>query len=370
MEESLQVTGVIDLNHREILSAPISGQIVGINIAEGDTTYKGQALVTFQSQEIEDLLEETQYDLDKKKRKHQQLLFKQENAGKNGEQEIAGERKRRDQAAQNLKDVEYLYNAGGISKKEYLQAEEEYQSTETALLDAQYRLQTVLKEIEFELKGNEVEITYLKNKCDSLRKKLAACNIFSPFDEKVLELKAELGSYALAYSNLIKLADLNQQVVNARVSEKKVGKVEVGQPVIISIEDHIYKGKVDKISGKAEEATDFADSTINVKITFIEPPVDIIPGMTVLVDIELGVKKDAFYLPRGEYLTTGRQIYVYRVIGQKAYRTPITYGLLNNSSVEVVTGLEEGDPVIVSGYQDFIDLAEISLDPKGGIKVD
>jgi HlyD family secretion protein len=73
-------------------------------------------------------------------------------------------------------------------------------------------------------------------------------------------------------------------------------------------------------------------------------------------------------LPRGAFLTTGSQKWVYVVDGTVAKKTAVTFGTLTANTVEVKSGLKAGDTVITSGYQDFIDQDQIQLTTTEGDK--
>jgi HlyD family secretion protein len=70
-------------------------------------------------------------------------------------------------------------------------------------------------------------------------------------------------------------------------------------------------------------------------------------------------------IPRGPYLTTGSQRYLYKVEGNVARRVDVTFGVMEGNTVEVLTGVEAGDEVITSGYQNFIEFEQITLE-RGG----
>jgi HlyD family secretion protein len=66
-------------------------------------------------------------------------------------------------------------------------------------------------------------------------------------------------------------------------------------------------------------------------------------------------------LPRGPYLTTGGQRYVYVIEGDQAIKTAVTFGELQTEQVQILQGLSVGDEVIISGYQNFIEHNTIML---------
>ena len=77
--------------------------------------------------------------------------------------------------------------------------------------------------------------------------------------------------------------------------------------------------------------------------------------------LETGVTEAALVLPRGPYLTTGSQRYLYRLEGDRAVRSAVTFGRIEGNRVEVVTGVAAGDRIIVSGYQNFIEHETINV---------
>ncbi|HSV91609.1 MAG TPA: efflux RND transporter periplasmic adaptor subunit, partial [Desulfobacterales bacterium] len=111
-------------------------------------------------------------------------------------------------------------------------------------------------------------------------------------------------------------------------------------------------------------------ATVMVKVAFVERPEELVPGSLATVDIAVGLHADALSLPRGPFLSTGRGLAVYRIDGDMARRVDVGFGITTGTRVEVVKGLEAGERVIVSSYQDFLEFMEIHIDPAGGVAHD
>jgi len=77
--------------------------------------------------------------------------------------------------------------------------------------------------------------------------------------------------------------------------------------------------------------------------------------------ITLGTTTDSLVLPRGAYLTTGGQKYVYKVNGTTAKKTAVEFGDMQGNKVVVTKGLEAGDRIITTGYTSFIDSDTVEL---------
>ncbi len=105
---------------------------------------------------------------------------------------------------------------------------------------------------------------------------------------------------------------------------------------------------------------------MQVVIVFDDPPGRVFPGAPVGVRISLGTKHDALWLPRAPFLTSGSQLTVFRVQGDTAVRMEAYFGIVTDQKVEVLSGLAEGDVVVTSSYQDFLQYPEITLAKGGG----
>ena len=68
----------------------------------------------------------------------------------------------------------------------------------------------------------------------------------------------------------------------------------------------------------------------------------------------------------GPYLTTGSQRYLYRIEGDRAAKIAVTFGQVEGNVVEVLTGVQAGDLIIVSGYQNFIEHDIVVLEGSDG----
>ena len=80
-----------------------------------------------------------------------------------------------------------------------------------------------------------------------------------------------------------------------------------------------------------------------------------------LVEILIGEIADAVVLPRGQYLSSGNRRYLYRIDGGIATRIGVEYGEITDEYVQVVSGVQAGDRIITSSYQNYIDYQTIEL---------
>ena len=104
------------------------------------------------------------------------------------------------------------------------------------------------------------------------------------------------------------------------------------------------------------------DRMFDVDLVFTgELPDNVRVGKSFRVQIELGQPEEAVVMPRGNfYQATGGQ-WIYKVVGGKAVKTPLTIGRQNPQQYEVTSGLTPGDKVVITGYDTFGEAEELIL---------
>ena len=88
-----------------------------------------------------------------------------------------------------------------------------------------------------------------------------------------------------------------------------------------------------------------------------ERPDNIRSGQTYYINLELGQPTESIIIPKGSFFqnTGGNWLFVLDKEGEKAYRRNIRIGRQNPQYYEVLEGLDNGEQVIVSGYESFLD---------------
>ena len=86
-------------------------------------------------------------------------------------------------------------------------------------------------------------------------------------------------------------------------------------------------------------------------------PDNVRSGQTYYIDLQLGESSESVLIPKGTFfqITGGNWIFVVDKDGKHAYRRNIRVGRQNPQYYEVLEGLEQGERVIVSGYESFKD---------------
>lgn len=185
--------------------------------------------------------------------------------------------------------------------------------------------------------SKELEIETLKKELEKTVK-----NVVSPVDGTVITVKAEPNFRVNLEQSLMTIADLDSQIIKAKVLSSNVKDVKIGQKVIIKSENIKRKrgieGTVSKISTIAttDEGNGYSDVIVEVEIEFDAKKSGLKPGYKVNCEIIAGEKENAVYISQFAIQTEKRKKYV-MILDKNgtAKKVEVETGLENNSDIEV-----------------------------------
>ncbi len=180
------------------------------------------------------------------------------------------------------------------------------------------------------------------------RTALAKHYVRAPFAGVVAARLVEPGQNASGGGGLIRLVDLQPMKVKAQVSELQIGRLSVGKPARVTVDGlpgRTFAGRIVRISPAANsgQRTYTAEVKVDNRQELIKP------GMFCRVHVLLATVTDAIVIPRDALVESGEQRLVYLVKDGKVEVREVTVGAQSDSKVQALSGVEEGDLLIISG---------------------
>lgn len=245
-----------------------------------------------------------------------------------------------------------LYESDLIAKEDYLQSKENYElaiSKRELILERQkqdslYRSSQV-EQMEESLKSMELNMKLIRERVDNLKVK-------APIDGEVGMLDVVLGQSLSQGMNIGQINDLSAYKVQAQVDELYIDRVTTGLTASFERQDNMFEMMLRKVYPEVRNGQFKADFRFTDNV-----PENIRSGQTYYLNLQLGQPTDAAIIPRGSFFqkTGGRWIYVVDESGEKAYKREIRIGRQNPQYYEVLEGLNPGERVITSSYDNFGD---------------
>lgn len=166
------------------------------------------------------------------------------------------------------------------------------------------------------------------------------------------------GQQVQSGASIAEIKVLDQFKVHTSLSEYYIDRITTGLPATILYQGKRYPLKITKVVPEVK------DRMFDVDLVFTaDMPDNVRVGKSFRVQIELGQPEDALVIPRGNFYqaTGGQWIYKLNKDKTRAVRVPITIGRQNPQQYEVTDGLQPGDWVITTGYDNFGDAEELVL---------
>ena len=245
-----------------------------------------------------------------------------------------------------------LYNENLLARETYLQSKEDYDLAvgrrnlilERQRQDSLYRSSQV-EQMEESLLSMQRNMELIRQRVDNLKVK-------APIDGEVGMLDAVLGQSLQQGANIGQVNDLTTYKVQAQIDEHYIDRITTGLVASFERQDTKYEMQLRKVYPEVRNGQFKAD------FRFVgDAPENIRSGQTYYLNLQLGEAAEAVLIPRGSFYqaTGGRWIYVVDASGEKAYRREIRIGRQNPQYYEVIEGLQPGEKVITSSYDNFGD---------------
>jgi membrane fusion protein (multidrug efflux system) len=216
--------------------------------------------------------------------------------------------------------------------------------------------------------GTEIQFIQAKNNKESLERRLSTLNtqlsqtnIVSPMSGVVDMVNVKVGEMASPGVGVVRIVNLSNLKVLARVSDTYAASVKKGDEVIIKFPDlqKEFKARVSFVS----TTVDPLSRTFTIEAN-LPSDKDIKPNMMANVQINDATRKDALAIDQNYVQSTekGNVVYVAVAEGSKkvAKAREVKTGLSYNGKVEILSGLSAGDHLITLGYQEVSDGQPIS----------
>jgi HlyD family secretion protein len=209
------------------------------------------------------------------------------------------------------------------------------------------------------LKQARAQVQQAQASLKQLEEQLGYTTIVAPMDGEILSRDVEIGD---AVSSILVLGstatlvmtegDTTQVYVQGKVDEADIAHVYMAQPARIKVEsfrDRVFQGKVTKIAPLGVEKDNV--TTFEVRVSIDNPGGELKANMTANAEIILDEHKNTLTVPENAVIYDNQKHASVEIPDKKQKdgkrKVPITVGLSNGSLTEVLSGLKEGDQVVL-----------------------
>jgi len=377
--EKVSASGAVQPVTEVKLSPDVPGEIIDLNVEEGDSVVQGQLLVKIKPDNFVNAVERAEANYNQ-----QQASLASAKA------DLSRSKATFERAESDFKRNKELYEQKVLSESEWDLAQQNYKVAKNDLESAEQRVRAA----EFVLKSSMANV-------DDARENLTKTNVYAPVNGIVSKLSVEqgervVGTQQFSGTEMLRIADLNKMEVRVDVNENDIIRVSIGDTVIIDVDayshlDKKFKGIVTSIANTAnDKISQDAVTEFEVKIRILNDSYkDLVaqgnkfpfrPGMTASVEIITDQKDSIMAVPLSAVTTRNRQDLERQRSGQQAAPAPeetttsevvpgedlvelvfvnrggiakaieVKTGISDYENIEIKSGLQMGDEIITGPF--------------------
>jgi HlyD family secretion protein len=330
------------------LYAPAAGSIT-LEVEAGASVKQGQVLATIDSPELANELQQARsslqqqaVELERQRIESRQLALEKRKAADLADVTLVAarrEKKRADEA--NLLSV--------ISAIDFEKAQDDLRNAELAYEHAVADADLFDERLAFELRANELAVERQQLLVDELQRQVEALAIRSPVDGIVGDLLVVQKAAVAKDTPVMAVVDLTRFEIDASIPESYADDLAIGMAAEVLVGGERYPGQLVAVS------PEIVDSQVSTRIRFEDDaPANLRQNQRLTTRVLLEERPDVLILQRGQFLESGAGRVAYVIEGDKlAHRRLITIGARSLSAVQIESGLEEGDTVVISSLEQF-----------------
>jgi len=336
------------------LYAPEQG-FVDLLVKPGDDVSVGKTVAVVDSPELENRLKQEKSEFDRLQ-------------GEFGRQQLDARRQRLqldkqlDLSAVDLQAAEREFRRAETSIKDNLISQIDHEKAVDDLARAKLNFKHAQQEVElakdtltFELEAMQSTLERQQLVVDELSRQTEQLRIKATVNGVVGNLLVQQRALVTQNAPLMALVDLSAYEAEVQVPESNASELSIGIPVEVKIGAKQLSGIIAAISPEV------SNRQVTTRVRFDQQDMpDLRQNQQVTARMLLEHKEDVLKVRRGSFTQAGGFV-AYKIEGDVARKVDIQLGASSMREIEVLSGLEKNDQIIISNYQDFIDADSVLL---------
>ena len=357
-QENIPVNGVVMPQTTIYLDAMEGGRVEEKYVEDGAPMTKGQPILRLSNTDLELGLVTQQTNV-------YNLLTQMQISRNAAQQNTVNKLNQMTDVESQVKEAERIYNLNkhlyeqkAIGLQEFKQAENNY----NYLIQKKKLTSQILKQ---DSTSNLQQFTQARqsyegsqNALNVMRKKVGDLIVRAPVDGQLTSLDAEIGQSKNKGERLGQIDVLSGFKVRVDIDEHYISRIFNGLQGDFDFAGKKYFLKIKKVY------TQVSNGRFQVDMEFTNAvPQGIRRGQTLQIRLALSDETQAILLPKGGFYqqTGGNWIFKVSESGKIAYKTDIQLGRYNTDYYEVLQGLNVGDKVVTSSYENYGNMQELVL---------
>jgi len=356
IESTLTASGTVVPEFDQVLAAPVSARVLRILKKPGDIVRKGEPIVELDTSDSESEVKTLDDKLAMKENEQGQLRISLENTLIELKSQLEIKNLEVQQLELEVEQNRKLRTEKLISDEELRKSEVQCQRARIELKRLNESIQNAEKSTRAQLTGRDIEMNILRQERRDKERLLRLATTESDRDGVLTWVVQEVGSVIPQGEVIARVADLSSFRVEATLSDVHASQLTRGLPARVRVNDSYLDGTITSI------VPTIKDGVMTIVIGLKDKAnASLRSNLRVDVYVVNGHKDKALKIKRGPAIPGEGTHDIFVVRGDVALKTPVQIGLSSFEESEIISGLIEGDEVIISDMADYASRKEIRV---------
>jgi HlyD family secretion protein len=337
------------------LYAPVAGTVT-LKTQAGSTVKQGDVLAQIESPELDN-------ELDRERATLQELEVEVQRQRIASERQALLSRRTADEAQvtlsaaeREMQRAEAAWSKHAIAQVEYLRAKDTLRTAQITAGHSHDDVSLEVKGIRFELQTREHQLERQRLVVADLERRREELTVRSPVDGVVGTVAITDRAVVPANAPMLIVVDLSRLEVELEVPESHADDLGIGMVAEIRYAATNFPGAVSSISPEVVEGQVIARVRFEGTL-----PEGLRQNQRVSTRVLIEERPDVLMVQRGPFVDSGGGRFAFVVADDVAHKRPIQIGTASLSDVEILSGLDVGDRIVISGTDEFEDSESIVI---------
>ncbi|KRD31920.1 ABC transporter permease [Lysobacter sp. Root916] len=338
------------------LYAIAAGTVV-LKVVAGDVVKQGQALAEIDSPELRSKLAQEQATLASLEAEAGRSELDAQLARSNARKAYDQAQIERTAAIRDLERQQRGFEGGAVAQVDVARAQDELKKADIGLAHARQDAGLQGQGAGLDTRNKRLLADRQRAIVIETQRQVDALTLRAPFDGQVGQVQIAQRANVAANAPVLSVVDLAVFEVEIKVPESFARDLGIGMPAqITSGAGEPYAAQVSAVSPEVVNG----EVTSRLRFTGKQPP-GLRQNQRLSARIVLDTRRNVLMVERGPFLEQSGGRFAYVVDGSRAVRRPIQAGASSLSAVEIVSGVQPGERVVVSGSDQFDNAESIRL---------
>ena len=334
----------------------ISAGTVTLKVVAGDVVKKGQELALIDSPELRSKLAQEEATL-------AGLEAESSRAALDATLTRAKSRKDTDQAGiekvaaeRDLQRYQRGFDGGAVPQIDLARAQDALKKADINLVNAQADTRLQGQGADLDARNKRLLADRQRAVVAEVKRQVDALTLRAPFDGQVGQVQAVQHTNLVANAPVLGVVDLSNFEIEIKVPESFARDLAIGMPAqLTSGSGQPFAGEISAVSPEV------VNGEVNARVRFAaKQPAGLRQSQRMSVRVLLDTRKDVLKVERGPFVEQGTGN-AYVMDGSTAVRRPVQLGVSSLGEVEILSGVQPGDRIVVAGSDLFKDAERVSI---------